>query len=158
MKIAIVSDTHGRIETAVGALKSIENLNWIIHLGDHVDDARKIEETMNLELIYVRGNCDYKDIDVELEKMIEILGKKIFLTHGHNYDVKNGVSKLFYRGKELGADIILFGHSHMSTKVEHEEILILNPGSPCEPRNGSKGSIALIEITEKDIKSEIIIL
>ncbi len=158
MKIGIVSDTHGNVETAVEALKNIEDLKLIIHLGDYVDDARKIEEKMDVDVVYVRGNCDYKDTDVELEKMVEVLGKKIFITHGHNYDVKNGISKLFYRGKELNADIILYGHSHMSTKVEHEDILILNSGSPGEPRSGSKGSIALIEISENDIKSEIIIL
>lgn len=158
MKIGIVSDTHGKVDTSIEALKKIADLELIIHLGDYADDAKKIEEEMNIDVIYVRGNCDYKDIDVELEKMIEILGKKIFITHGHNYDVKNGVSKLFYRGKELNADIILYGHSHMSTKVEHEDILILNPGSSGEPRSGSKGSIALIEISEKDIKSEIIVL
>ena len=158
MKIGIVSDTHGSIDKAIDALKKIEDLELIIHLGDHADDTKKIKEIMNLDVVYVRGNCDYKDTDVELEKMIEIYGKKIFITHGHNYDVKSGVSKLFYRGKELNADIILFGHSHMSTKVEHEDILILNPGSPQEPRSGSKGSIGLIEISEKELKSETIIL
>lgn len=158
MKIAVVSDTHGSIDKVLNVLKNIKNLELIIHLGDYVDDSRKIQEEIKLDVICVRGNCDYRDTDIELEKIIEICGKKIFMTHGHNYDVKNGVSKLFYRGKELNADIILFGHSHMSTKVEHEGILILNPGSPQEPRNGSKGSIGLVEITEKEIKSDIIIL
>lgn len=158
MKIAVMSDTHGSIERTVKALKDIENLDLLIHLGDYVKDARDIEKEIDVEMIYVRGNCDYLDTDVDDDKLIEVAGKKIFITHGHNYNVKMGVSNIFYRGKEEDADIILFGHSHMSTKVVHEDVLILNPGSPEEPRSGSKNSIGLVEISDKGIKGEIIIL
>lgn len=158
MKVGIVSDTHGSIERAVEALKEIEDLELIIHLGDLVDDAKRMEKEMDIEVIYVRGNCDYSDTDVDYDKTIDIKGKKIFMTHGHEYNVKMGVSNIFYRGKEENADIILFGHSHMSTKVLHEDVLILNPGSPQEPRNGSKKSIGLIEILDNDIKGQIILL
>lgn len=158
MKIAVISDTHKLINKTLQTLKNMKNLDLIIHLGDYVKDAREIEKAMNIKTICVRGNGDYLDKDVDLEKVLKIYGKKIFLTHGHNYDVKNGVSKLFYRAKELECDIVLFGHTHMSTLLEHEGILILNPGSPEEPSSVSKGSIGLLEISENDVKSEIIIL
>lgn len=156
MKIGVVSDTHGYIGRAIKALKGIENLDMIIHLGDYVIDAKEIEEKMKLKVIYVRGNCDFLDSGVDYEKTLEIEGKKIFITHGHKYDVKNGVSKVFYRGKEEKADIVLFGHSHMSTKVESEGVIILNPGSSTEPRNGSEASIGLIILKDGVIESEII--
>lgn len=156
MRIGVVSDTHGYIERAIKSLKSITGLDLIIHLGDHVSDAKNIEEEMNLEVIYVRGNCDLLDVDVDEEKVLEMEGKKIFITHGHIYDVKNGITKLFFKGKEINADIILFGHSHMSTKLIHENMLIFNPGSPNDPRSGSKASIGLVELFDGDIKSKII--
>lgn len=156
MRIGVVSDTHGYIERAVKSLKSIVDLDMIIHLGDHVSDAKKIEKEMNIEVIYVRGNCDLLDTDVEKEKILEIDGKKILVTHGHIYDVKNGITKLFFKGKEINADIILFGHSHMSTKLIHENMLVFNPGSPNDPRSGSKASIGLVELSDGNIKSEII--
>ena len=158
MKIAVISDTHKLINKVLHSLRNMENLDLIIHLGDYAKDAREIEKAMNIETICVRGNGDYLDKDVDLEKVLEIYNKKIFLTHGHNYDVKNGVSKLFYRAKELECDVVLFGHTHMSTILEYENILILNPGSPEEPSSVSKGSIGLLEISENDVKSEIIIL
>ena len=158
MKIGVLSDTHGSIEESVEALKNIEALDLILHLGDYVADAIRIEKEMGIEVISARGNCDRADYDVAYDKILEIEGKKIFMTHGHNYNAYSGVSSLFYKGKEEGADIVLFGHSHMSTKVLHEDILILNPGSPHEPRNGSKKSIALLEISENQVKSEIIVL
>ena len=158
MKIAVVSDTHGFINKTLKALRKIKNLDLIIHLGDYVKDAREIERQLNLEVIYIRGNCDYSEMKVELEKVLKIENKNIFITHGHNYDVKNGVSKIFYRAKEINSDIVLFGHSHMSMILEYEDVLILNPGSPEQPRNGNQGSIGLIEISENDIKSEIIMV
>lgn len=156
LRIGVVSDTHGSIGRAVIALKSIGDLDLIIHLGDYVSDAKNIEEEMNLEVIYVKGNCDFLEEDTKEDRVLEIACKKIFITHGHNYDVKNSITRLFFKGKEMKADIILFGHSHMSTKIIHEDTLIFNPGSPNEPRSGSKASIGLIEVLDKDIKSAII--
>ena len=158
MKIVVISDTHGRLDKTFLALHKINNIHLILHLGDYVKDAREIEKTMNIETVYVRGNCDYLDDDVEEEKILEIEGKKIFMTHGHKYDVKRGVNKVFYRGKELDADIILFGHSHIAMTVEYEDILLFNPGSPGTPRGGDEGSIGIIEILDEKIEEQIILV
>ena len=32
------------------------------------------------------------------------------MCHGHKYGVKYGYNSIYYRGKEIGADIVLFGH------------------------------------------------
>ncbi|AFS77408.1 phosphodiesterase, MJ0936 family [Gottschalkia acidurici 9a] len=156
MKIGVISDTHGYIDGCLEKLKQIDNLNIIIHLGDYVKDAIKIENELGKKVIYVKGNCDFSENNVEEDKLIEIEGKKIFITHGHLYNVKSDMNRVFYRGKELDADMILFGHSHASMKIESENILILNPGSPTIPRGGSKKSIGIIEIVNGEIKSEII--
>lgn len=156
MKIGVISDTHGSIGRTKEALNNIKDLDLVIHLGDYVKDARELEKLLDIEIIYVRGNCDFLDSDVEDEKILEIENKKILITHGHRYDVKDGVSKIFYKGKEENVDIVLFGHSHMSTKVESEGIILLNPGSATEPRNGSKASIGLINLKKSIIETEII--
>lgn len=155
MRIAVVSDTHGLLDKALQSLKIIDGLEMIIHLGDYVKDAKKIEERTGIKTVYVRGNCDYLELDIEEEKIIEIEDKKIFITHGHKYDVKNGINKIFYRGKELNVDAILFGHSHISMILEYEGILMLNPGSTEIPRGGSDGSIGIIDISNGDIKGKI---
>lgn len=156
MKIAVVSDTHGTLDTTLDTLNKIDDIGLILHLGDYVKDARKIKQETGIETVYIRGNCDYLEFGIEEDKVLDIEGKKIFMTHGHKYDVKCGVNKVFYRGKELGADIILFGHSHIAMMIEHEDILFLNPGSPDTPRGGSDGSIAIIEIFDGEVKGQII--
>ncbi len=156
MRIAVVSDTHTFIDKAVSAIKKLKDIDLIIHLGDYVSDARRIKEQLNIEMICVRGNGDQSDADVEEDKLIEIENKKIFLTHGHNYGVYSTVNQIFFKGKQLNADVVLYGHTHIALMVEHEDILILNPGSPEEPRSGTKGSIGLLEVKNGCIKSEII--
>ena len=156
MKIGVVSDTHGFSRYAKEALLDMDDLDLIIHLGDYIRDALELEKELGVRVEYVRGNCDYNEVNVEEEKIIEVEGKKIFITHGHLYDIKSSLNKIFYKGQELNCDIILFGHSHVPTKVIEQDILILNPGSPFIPRGGSDKSIGFIEIVDGEIKAEII--
>ncbi len=156
MKIAVISDTHGYVQPCIDALKKIDGINLIIHLGDYSKDVAAIREAINIEIINVKGNCDSYDFETPDDNIIEIKGKKIFMTHGDLYRVKYGLNDIYYKAKELNADIVLFGHSHTSTLVEHEGILFFNPGSPSLPRAGTSKSIGLLYIDEDNVKGEII--
>lgn len=156
MRIVVVSDTHTFIDKAVNAIKKLKDIDLIIHLGDYVRDAQRIKEQLNIDMICVRGNGDSLETDVEEDKIIEVENKKIFLTHGHNYGVYTTLNDIFYKGKQLNADVVLYGHTHIALIVEHEDILILNPGSPEEPRSGTKGSIGLVEVKNGLVKGEVI--
>lgn len=158
MKIAVVSDTHSFVDKAVDAIKREGNIDIVIHLGDYVVDAIRIKEQLGVDLICVRGNGDPLEIDTEEDKLIEIENKKIFATHGHNYGVYNELNSVFLKGKELNADVVLFGHTHIALLLEHEGVLVLNPGSPEEPRSGTKGSIGMLEIENNEVKGKIILV
>ena len=55
----------------------------------------------------------------------------------------------------MGANIVLYGHSHIS-KVEYEEgIWFINPGSPSYPRNRIK-TVCIIDIEDNNIKPQIV--
>ncbi len=41
----------------------------------------------------VAGNCDENSKDTPEDLVLEIRRKKFFLTHGHNYNVNNGIDK-----------------------------------------------------------------
>ncbi len=89
----------------------------------------KDDELKKQEVVYaVRGNCDF-DGKYPEERIIEIQGKKIFICHGHKYGVKYGYNSIYYRGKEVGADIVLFGHSHLPIIEEYDGLILMNPGS-----------------------------
>ena len=59
--------------------------------------------------------------------MLEIQNKKILLTHGHRYRVKYGYDRLLSRAKEISADIVVFGHTHVPENTYIDNILLFNP-------------------------------
>lgn len=155
MRIGIMSDSHGEYESVKRAVNTMRNVDLILHGGDNYNDAEKLRKEINVEIIGVKGNTDFL-IHEPSEKIIEIHKRKIFLTHGHKYDVKSDLNRLYYRASELNADIVVFGHSHIPIYLEESNIVFINPGSTSRPRGGSRPSIAILELKNNDIKVELI--
>lgn len=156
MKIIVVSDTHGNNQSFLEAAITIEKPDMIFHLGDFVSDAKKITKILGIDCIMVKGNGDYGMMNVNEDELLEIEGKKIFLTHGHKYHVGYNLDDLYHKGLELGADLILFGHTHIPEIKHEKDIILMNPGSPSLPRKlNRKRTFGLVTIGE-DIKTEII--
>lgn len=154
MRIGVISDTHGDIEAAETVIKERDDLDLIIHLGDHYDDGIKLKEKIGIPLIGVRGNCD-SYVAAEDERVYEAKGHKILMIHGHQYGVKSDLNRLYYRALELGCDLALYGHTHIPISITFGNVMILNPGSLCLPMGGSKPSYGIIEIQGQEIRSYI---
>ena len=150
MVLAIVSDTHGIFTLVRKKLRELNGIDYLIHLGDNASDGIQLSQEFGIPLEYVKGNCDFPTKD-ELEKVIEIEGKKILLTHGHRYYVKYEYQTILDRGRELGVNAVFFGHTHIPMISKHEDILLLNPGSPSLPRESAKKTIALVTIDKSGI-------
>ncbi|WP_010234483.1 YfcE family phosphodiesterase [Clostridium arbusti] len=153
MIIGILSDTHRINGYIKKACEYVKDCNLLIHLGDNIEDVEEIKKYYKGKIIKVSGNCDYTD-KVPKERIEIIENKKLFITHGHEYNVKNSLVNLKYKALEIGADIVLFGHTHVAKIVEDEGILFINPGSVSMPRNG-QNSIAFIEIIDGNIHANI---
>jgi putative phosphoesterase len=128
MRIIVVSDTHGSPEKLLDVVRHAGKTDMLLHLGDGLRDCSILEGTYGGEIYMVRGNCDVAPYDV-YERFIPLDGAAIFMTHGHLFDVKNTLSKLWAKGKEVGADIICFGHTHIPLLDKQGMITLLNPGS-----------------------------
>lgn len=147
MKILVLSDTHGDIDKAEKAIKDNSDITMVIHLGDYFRDAEKLSVLFpDLQIEYIYGNSDFMIGDVPAEKLLEFDGIKIFMTHGHRYAVKWDYEKLHRKAEELGVDLVLFGHTHISDMVQKKDYVLMNPGSISDPRNNSSESYAVIEI------------
>lgn len=133
MLIAVVSDTHRVIKYIDLAKELIEGADVLIHLGDNIDDVEVLERGFEGKVYAVAGNCDYST-KYPKETIIEVNGRKIFFTHGDLYGVKNSLNNIYYRGKELDADIVLFGHTHEQIIEENRGIILMNPGSISLPK------------------------
>ena len=146
MLVAVVSDTH-RSDSCVKSIKTlIKDADILIHLGDNVEDAEELEREFKGEVYIVAGNCDFSR-KYPKDRLIDIEGKKIFMTHGDLYSVKMGLNSIYYKGREIEADIVLFGHTHQAMIERTNELILMNPGSPSLPRL-SKKSIGFISIDD----------
>lgn len=153
MKLIVFSDSHGNLENIHTAINFFRNeIIGIVHLGDFFEDAKKIQKSYpELPMFYVSGNNDFPGDKTEL--FFNSFNKKLFLTHGHFYNVYFGVDKLFYRAKEIGANICLFGHTHNPFIEQIEDIFILNPGSISYPRALDKPTFAILEIQGNNVSA-----
>lgn len=156
MLIGVISDTHRSMRAIQKVVKVVKDADVLIHLGDNVDDVKEISKHYKGEIINVRGNCDFS-YNVPSERIVEIGGVKMFITHGHHYNVKYSIDDLLAKASEVGAKIALYGHTHVSAIRYEEGIFIINPGSPALPRDGYE-SIATIEIQEDNVTPSIVCL
>lgn len=150
MRIAVMSDTHRHSYAIKQVSKLIQDADIAIHLGDNVEDVEILKQSYKGKILNVRGNCDFTGL-APIERLEEIEGKKIYMTHGHKYNVKYDLLKLKYRAKEVGADIVLFGHTHESLELYEDGIWFVNPGSAALPRD-SYQSIAILEIDSNKVQ------
>lgn len=153
MHIGVVSDTHRYKKFISKVVDVLHSTELIIHLGDNVQDINDIKKVYTGTIINVKGNCDF-NTDTPIERLEIINGKRFFITHGHVYDVKRGLYRLKYRALEEKADIVLFGHTHISQIAYEEGIWFINPGSPSVPRDGFN-SVVTIDMQKGIISPDI---
>ncbi len=147
MRIGVFSDSHGDVSNAKRFFDRLAPLDCLFHLGDYAADGDKLSKLFGCPVYAVRGNCDYRS-DMPLERQVELGGKRFLLLHGHQYHSWNA---LLYRGEEVHADMVLYGHTHMPDLSADGARLILNPGSLSRPRGGSAESCALVFLEGKDL-------
>lgn len=110
----------------------------VFFLGDGLSDAEALAYgDMSRIWIAVKGNCDgscvFRSTMVGATDSITLLGHKIVLTHGHYYGAKAGFDGLLALAEREGADIVLFGHTHIPCEKYFSDfekpIRLYNPGS-----------------------------
>lgn len=156
MKILIVSDTHKSHRNLEKVIERTEEIDMLIHLGDVEGGEDYIEALVDCPVHIVSGNNDFFS-DLPREKEFDILGKHIFMTHGHYYYVSMNEERLKEEAKNRGADIVMYGHTHRPSYVCEDGLIILNPGSIAYPRQiGRKPTYMIMQIEQNcDPKIEL---
>ncbi|MGL5327995.1 MAG: metallophosphoesterase family protein [Peptostreptococcaceae bacterium] len=150
MKLGIVSDTH-RMEKFINqAIPYLKECDLIIHAGDNFIDSKYIHKLTNVDIIAIKGNCDFDNVENEI--VFEIENKTIFLCHGDRYGVSYDLDELEEKAKKENANIVIFGHTHVPLSIEKDEIWYINPGSLSLPRGGSSRQFLIMDIIEEEIK------
>ena len=149
----VLSDTHRLRAAWYCALRQSGPVDEIFHLGDNVGDAAAIADRAKVRVTCVKGNCDFGG--AEAEELVQILGHKILLTHGHNYGVKYSIDRLCYAAEEKQAEAAFFGHTHRPLVDYYHGILLFNPGSLGEPRGG-RGTFGMVLVSKEGIFPKVV--
>lgn len=126
-KVIIISDSHNSPNSIMKISTQLVEADYVIALGDLLDDLSLLQSLCGNNLIAVRGNCDYNTLP--LENYVEIEGIKIYFCHGHKLVVKNTRQKLVEKCTIDKVDIGLYGHTHISNIEKCGKITIINPGT-----------------------------
>jgi uncharacterized protein len=146
--IGVISDTHipGRARgLPAKALKLFDGADLILHAGDFVDVSvlRELESIAPTE--GVLGNCDVPELDSLLphRASIDCGGARIGMIHdsGLANRRRDRMAKAF-----PGHRVVIFGHSHRPFIDDDGSLMLLNPGSACDPRWARVPTVALLEI------------
>ncbi len=145
MRIIVMSDSHGAFYSVKQIFEDNPGADLFIHLGD---GARDFEEAGWLfpqtSRKAVRGNCDYAyDLELPLDGLLELDGKRIYYTHGHQYQVKHGLEQMERAGRERNADVVLYGHTHTALAEYRDGLWLVNPGSVTDSSYSPAGYLAL---------------
>ena len=127
MKLCVCSDSHGNIR---GLQKMVEkeHPSMILFLGDGNRDLLHVDVPDHVPVLAVAGNCDLL-CTLPTTRTVEVEGKRIFMTHGHQYGVKQGLSGLRTAAADAEADIVVYGHTHIAAAQQMDGRVFLCPGS-----------------------------
>ncbi len=147
-KALIFSDSHGKKEAMWEVMKRFPEADAIFHAGDIEGDAGRLEEAADCPVYIARGNCDFTS-KLPANLLVEFGGKKIALCHGHRYIDFGGLDKIKYWALEQGADILIFGHTHIPYLEQGEKLTVINPGSISKPRQQKRiPTYAIMEVSK----------
>lgn len=164
--ILIVSDSHGRRDRLAALIAyrtrmlSRGEVLELVYLGDGIDDLISLPAYSDIIVHAVRGNCDFYERllptgeEIPVSQCFSVCGKRIFATHGHAFGVKGGSDELCREACRLGADIVLYGHTHLpsleyiksgSIRGVDRDLTLFNPGALSSLVGGSFGNLSISE-------------
>ena len=143
MKILVLSDSHAGLSFMRRCIRAVKP-DAMIHLGDLYEDGEAMaEENPHIRMHQVPGNCDrYRMVRFEpAVRCYPVGGVKLYMTHGHEHNVKLTLCRLLADARAMEAQAVLYGHTHIADCHREEDGLwVLNPGS-CGHAGGSVGII-----------------
>lgn len=168
MRLFIISDIHGSLYYLKKAIEIFERGGYdkLVILGDELyhgprnplpkdyspKDVIEILNSYKDKIIAIRGNCD-SEVDQMVLKypimsdytMIYLGGRRVYLTHGHIYNMDNPLHM-------SEGDIMLYGHFHIPMLEKKDGKYFFNPGSISLPKNGSENSFAILDEEKFEIR------
>ena len=156
----MISDTHipGRGRSIPHRiLELFDGVDAIFHAGDFVS-SQVLQELREVAPTHgVLGNCDSYDLAalVPAAASIDAGGMKIGMIHDSG---STEGRRRRMQAKFPGHRVVIFGHSHQPLIEDDGSLMLLNPGSACDPRRAKIPTVAILETRGGTPSAELIAL
>ena len=148
MRIGIISDTHGLLRPE--AVQALQGVQLIVHAGD-VGSPGVLERLKAIAPVFaVRGNVDTQPWakELPLTTVVETGAASFYVLHNlHELDLKPEGAKF---------DFVISGHTHEVEQREQNGVIYLNPGSAGPRRFHLPVTLALLELSAKPWRANVI--
>ena len=160
MRVVVLSDTHSprRWKGCPPAVaEHLEGADAILHAGD-VCTVDVLELLAGFAPVHaVMGNNDRPEVaDWGAPETVEweLGGLRVAMIHDSGQ--ATGRTRRM-AARFAGADLVVFGHSHIPMDVTGDGVRIFNPGSPTDRRRQPYGTLGVLRIEDGELRSAEIV-
>ena len=147
IRIGLISDTHGLLRPE--AVDVLRRSDFIVHAGDIGEGILEPLSTI-APVTAVRGNNDRAPWAAHIAET-ELLRFGEVTLH-----VLHDLAELAIDPRAAGIDVVVAGHSHRPKVERRDGVLYVNPGSAGPVRFSLPVSVALMQITGKEVAVRIV--
>lgn len=148
MQIVVVSDSHGKNEVYAQLRALYPQASAYLCCGDSECDESFLDG-----FVSVQGNNDYS-CHYPHHLILDIEGVRIYMQHGDRIPRLGMIDYFVKLAQAENCQLFLFGHTHIFEEVRKEGVVMVNPGSIYQNRDGSSPSYALITVQDQSIQVE----
>jgi hypothetical protein len=147
MKIGIISDTHGFLDSKVAEI--FAGVSHILHAGDIGGDSIIVELRAIAPVTAVSGNTDSSPT-FRITEVVALAQHKFFVHHIVNpHALKENLQLQIARERP---DAVVFGHTHKAFCETIGGVLYLNPGYAGKPKFRAERSVAILHCQEMRVE------
>ncbi|MBW8758884.1 MAG: metallophosphoesterase family protein [Burkholderiales bacterium] len=147
IRIGLISDTHGLLRSE--AVDVLRGSDFIVHAGDIGENVLEPLSTI-APVTAVRGNNDRAAWAERLSETEQLRFGEITL------HVLHDLAQLAIDPNAAGVDVVVSGHSHRPKIERRSGVLYVNPGSAGPVRFSLPVSVALMQVTGRDVEVRIV--
>jgi len=147
IRIGLISDTHGLLRPA--AADVLRGSDFIVHAGDIGENVLEPLATI-APVTAVRGNNDRAAWARQLRETEQLRFGEVTLYVLHD------LAQLAIDPRAAGVDVVVSGHSHRPGIERRNGVLYVNPGSAGPVRFKLPVSVALMQVTGRDVHVRIV--
>ncbi|MBV9384430.1 MAG: metallophosphoesterase family protein [Streptosporangiaceae bacterium] len=149
MKVVVLADTHAprRWRSCPPRVaRYLRGADLILHAGDVCTAAALDEISGYAPVVAVAGNNDGQDVadwGAAETAELDLGGLRVAMIHDSG-PAAGRIARM--RRRFPGADLVVFGHSHIPLDQSGGGLRIFNPGSPTDRRRQPHGTLGVLRI------------